>query len=260
MIAAWLPLFLFAVLFGLSMDYTVFLLSRIRERVTEGARDEGGRRVRASSSTARLITGAALIIIAVFVGFAAGDQVEFQQMGFGVAVSLLIDATVVRLVLLPAVLALLGERTWYLPGGSTGSRISRSRGGAERKLSTGVRRRSDAWLSRRPSPSSAPSSPISRPITHRPLVDARRQGDTVGGPMRRVEAALEQSLEARGARVHGERARREIRRRLGRVVAAGCDVVRRVGWKSAARSWMCPRPTPSSHCPPPYAPIPRASQ
>ena len=67
------------------------------------------------ASTARIITGAALIIIAVFVGFAAGDQVEFQQMGFGVAVSLLIDATVVRLVLLPAVLAILGERTWYLP-------------------------------------------------------------------------------------------------------------------------------------------------
>ena len=67
------------------------------------------------ASTARIITGAALIIIAVFVGFAAGDQVEFQQMGFGVAVSLLIDATLVRLVLLPAVLTLLGERTWYLP-------------------------------------------------------------------------------------------------------------------------------------------------
>ncbi len=69
----------------------------------------------AVASTARIITGAALIIIAVFVGFAAGDQVEFQQMGFGVAVSLLIDATLVRLVLLPAVLTLLGERSWYLP-------------------------------------------------------------------------------------------------------------------------------------------------
>jgi RND superfamily putative drug exporter len=113
-IAAWLPLFLFAVLFGLSMDYTVFLLSRIRERVSAG--DETVEAVSFSvASTARIITGAALIIIAVFVGFAAGDQVEFQQMGFGVAVSLLIDATVVRLVLLPAVLALLRERTWYLP-------------------------------------------------------------------------------------------------------------------------------------------------
>ena len=113
-IAAWLPLFLFAVLFGLSMDYTVFLLSRIRERVVLG---EGTTAAveHAVASTARIITGAALIIIAVFVGFAAGDQVEFQEMGFGVAVSLLIDATLVRLVLLPAVLALLGERSWYLP-------------------------------------------------------------------------------------------------------------------------------------------------
>ena len=113
-IAAWLPLFLFAVLFGLSMDYTVFLLSRIRERVAVGERTTDAV-VHGVSSTARIITGAALIIIAVFVGFATGDQVEFQQMGFGVAVSLFIDATLVRLVLLPAVLALLGERTWYLP-------------------------------------------------------------------------------------------------------------------------------------------------
>jgi RND superfamily putative drug exporter len=113
-IAAWLPLFLFAVLFGLSMDYTVFLLSRIRERVAIGERTTDAV-VHGVSSTARIITGAALIIIAVFVGFATGDQVEFQQMGFGIAVSLFIDATLVRLVLLPAVLALLGERTWYLP-------------------------------------------------------------------------------------------------------------------------------------------------
>jgi RND superfamily putative drug exporter len=113
-IAAWLPLFLFAVLFGLSMDYTVFLLSRIRERVTTGQTTTRAV-AHAVASTGRIITGAALIIIAVFVGFATGDQPEFQQMGFGVAVSLLIDATLVRLVLLPAVLALLGERTWYLP-------------------------------------------------------------------------------------------------------------------------------------------------
>ena len=113
-IAAWLPLFLFAVLFGLSMDYTVFLLSRIREHVA-GGQSTVEAVAYGVASTARIITGAALIIIAVFVGFAAGDQVEFQQMGFGVAVSLLIDATVVRLVLLPAVLAILGERTWYLP-------------------------------------------------------------------------------------------------------------------------------------------------
>jgi RND superfamily putative drug exporter len=96
------------------MDYTVFLLSRIRERYAAGVATTDSV-VYAVGSTARLITGAAAIIIAVFVGFAAGDQVEFQQMGFGIAVSLLIDATLVRLVLLPAVLALLGEHTWYVP-------------------------------------------------------------------------------------------------------------------------------------------------
>jgi RND superfamily putative drug exporter len=113
-IAAWLPLFLFSVLFGLSMDYTVFLLSRIRERHARG--DTAGDAVtHAVSTTARLITGAALIIVLVFVGFATGDQVEFQQMGFGVAVALVLDATLIRLVLLPAVLGLLQERAWYLP-------------------------------------------------------------------------------------------------------------------------------------------------
>jgi putative drug exporter of the RND superfamily len=114
-IAAWLPLFLFSVLFGLSMDYHVFLLSRIRERYLQtGENSEAV--AHGVGSTARLITGAALIIIAVFAGFASGQLVEFQQMGFGVAVSLLIDATLIRSVLLPATMQLLGDRNWYLPG------------------------------------------------------------------------------------------------------------------------------------------------
>jgi putative drug exporter of the RND superfamily len=113
-IEAWVPLFLFAVLFGLSMDYHVFLLSRIRERyLRTGDNDEAV--AHAVGSTARMITGAALIIIAVFGGFAVGDLVMFQQMGFGVAVSLLIDATIVRSVILPASMTLLGDRNWYLP-------------------------------------------------------------------------------------------------------------------------------------------------
>ena len=113
-IEAWVPLFLFAVLFGLSMDYHVFLLSRIRERyVQTGDNDEAV--AHGIGSTARLITGAALIIIAVFGGFAVGDLVMFQQMGFGVAVALLIDATIVRSVLLPAAMKLLGDWNWYLP-------------------------------------------------------------------------------------------------------------------------------------------------
>jgi uncharacterized membrane protein YdfJ with MMPL/SSD domain len=113
-IEAWVPLFLFSVLFGLSMDYQVFLLSRIRERydqtgATRGAVEWG------VASTARIITGAALIIVAVFSGFARGDLVMFQQMGFGVAVALILDATVIRSVLMPSLMAILGDRTWYLP-------------------------------------------------------------------------------------------------------------------------------------------------
>ena len=113
-IEAWVPLFLFSVLFGLSMDYQVFLLSRIKERYTQTG-DTAGAVAFGVGSTARLITGAALIIIAVFGGFAAGDLVMFQQMGFGVAVALLVDATIVRCVLVPASMKLLGERNWYLP-------------------------------------------------------------------------------------------------------------------------------------------------
>jgi RND superfamily putative drug exporter len=94
-IEAWVPLFLFSVLFGLSMDYQVFLLSRIRERYDE-TRDTADAVTFGIGSTARIITGAALIIVAVFAGFARGDLIMFQQMGFGVAVALLIDATIIR--------------------------------------------------------------------------------------------------------------------------------------------------------------------
>jgi uncharacterized membrane protein YdfJ with MMPL/SSD domain len=113
-IEAWVPLFLFSVLFGLSMDYQVFLLSRIKERYDQtGSTTEAV--THAVASTARLITGAALIIVAVFSGFAMGDLVMFQQMGFGVAVALLIDATIIRSVLLPAAMRLLGSWNWYFP-------------------------------------------------------------------------------------------------------------------------------------------------
>jgi uncharacterized membrane protein YdfJ with MMPL/SSD domain len=113
-IEAWLPLFLFSVLFGLSMDYHVFLLSRIRERYAQTG-DSSEAVAYGVRTTARLITGAALIIVVVFVGFATGDLVMFQQMGFGVAIALLLDATVIRSVLVPAAMELLGERNWYLP-------------------------------------------------------------------------------------------------------------------------------------------------
>jgi putative drug exporter of the RND superfamily len=113
-IEAWVPLFLFSVLFGLSMDYQVFLLSRIRERFDQSG-DTTDAVTFGVGSTARIITGAALIIVAVFAGFARGDLIMFQQMGFGVAVALLVDATIIRSVLLPSAMKLLGDWNWYLP-------------------------------------------------------------------------------------------------------------------------------------------------
>jgi putative drug exporter of the RND superfamily len=113
-VEAWIPLFLFSVLFGLSMDYHVFLLSRIRERF-DATGDTEGAIVHGISSSARLITGAALIMVAVFAGFASGQLVMFQQMGFGLAVAILIDATLVRTVLVPAAMKLVGTANWYLP-------------------------------------------------------------------------------------------------------------------------------------------------
>ncbi|MCC6224646.1 MAG: MMPL family transporter [Thermoleophilia bacterium] len=114
-VEAWLPLFLFSVLFGLSMDYHVFLLSRIRERY-DATGDNAGAVAFGIGSTARLITGAALIMVAVFCGFALGELAAFQQMGFGLAVALFLDATLIRSVLVPASMKLLGRWNWYLPG------------------------------------------------------------------------------------------------------------------------------------------------
>ena len=113
-IDAWVPLFLFSVLFGLSMDYQVFLMSRIKERYDQSGSTRDAV-VWGVSSTARIITGAALIIVVVFAGFARGQLVMFQQMGFGVAVALLLDATIIRSVVLPSMLTLLDKRSWYLP-------------------------------------------------------------------------------------------------------------------------------------------------
>ncbi len=114
-IEVWIPLFLFCVLFGLSMDYHVFLLSRVRERFVQTG-DNSESVAFGLRSTGRLITGAALIMVAVFGGFALGDTVMLQQMGFGLATAVIIDATIVRSVLVPATMRLLGSWNWYLPG------------------------------------------------------------------------------------------------------------------------------------------------
>jgi len=114
-VESWVPLFLFTILFGLSMDYHVFLLSRIRERWLATG-DTVASVAFGVGTTARLITGAALIMVAVFAGFARGQLVMFQQMGFGLGAAVLIDATLVRSVVVPAAMALLGRRNWWLPG------------------------------------------------------------------------------------------------------------------------------------------------
>jgi RND superfamily putative drug exporter len=115
-ITSWLPLFLFVILFGLSMDYHVFIISRIREAVDRGMRTEDAV-AHGVKSTAGVVTSAAVVMVAVFSIFATLSSLDFKQMGVGLAVAVLIDATIVRAVLLPATMKLLGERNWYLPRG-----------------------------------------------------------------------------------------------------------------------------------------------
>ena len=110
----WIPLMLFAILFGLSMDYHIFLLSRIKEHYDQTG-DNQDSVAHGLRSTASIITGAALIMVGVFGGFALGDLANFQQMGFGLAVAVVLDATIVRTVLVPSSMVLLGKRNWYFP-------------------------------------------------------------------------------------------------------------------------------------------------
>jgi uncharacterized membrane protein YdfJ with MMPL/SSD domain len=113
-IVSWLPLFLFVVLFGLSMDYHVFILSRIREAHDRGlATDEAI--AHGIKSTAGVVTAAATVMVAVFAIFATLSQLSLKQLGVGLAAAVLLDATLIRGVLLPATMKLLGEWNWYLP-------------------------------------------------------------------------------------------------------------------------------------------------
>ena len=113
-IASWLPLFLFVVLFGLSMDYHVFILSRVREAYDRGRRTEDAV-MHGVKTTAGVVTAAAVVMVFVFLTFATLSQVSLKQLGIGLAVAVLLDATVVRGVLLPAAMKLLGDWNWYLP-------------------------------------------------------------------------------------------------------------------------------------------------
>jgi RND superfamily putative drug exporter len=113
-ITSWLPLFLFVILFGLSMDYHVFILSRVREAVDRGMRTDDAVSY-GIKSTAGVVTSAAAVMVAVFAAFAISTDQQMKQLGVGLAAAILIDATIVRAVLLPATMKLLGERNWYLP-------------------------------------------------------------------------------------------------------------------------------------------------
>jgi RND superfamily putative drug exporter len=114
-VSSWVPILLFTVLFGLSMDYEVFLLSRVREDWLATG-DAQGSVVRGLSATGRVISGAAAIMVAVFIGFALDPDVTVKMTGVGMAAAVLIDATLVRLVLVPATMSLLGRANWWLPG------------------------------------------------------------------------------------------------------------------------------------------------
>jgi RND superfamily putative drug exporter len=113
-IAPWIPLFLFVILFGLSMDYHVLVLSRVREAVDRGMSNDDAV-AHGIKSTAGVVTSAALVMVAVFGAFALGSDQIAKQIGVGLAAAILIDATIIRAVLLPATMKLLGERNWYLP-------------------------------------------------------------------------------------------------------------------------------------------------
>jgi uncharacterized membrane protein YdfJ with MMPL/SSD domain len=113
-IVPWLPLFLFVILFGLSMDYHVFILTRVKEGFDKGMTTEEAVS-HGVKSTAGVVTSAAIVMVGVFGIFATLSLLDFKQMGIGLAAAVLIDATVIRAVLLPATMKLLGDWNWYLP-------------------------------------------------------------------------------------------------------------------------------------------------
>ena len=114
-IVSFIPMFMFAILFGLSMDYEVFLLSRVREEYLV-TKDNDSSVIHGIASTARVITSAALIMISVFLGFVLGDDPVIKMMGLGLATAIFVDATIVRIVLVPATMKLMGDANWWIPG------------------------------------------------------------------------------------------------------------------------------------------------
>ncbi|MGZ4346786.1 MAG: MMPL family transporter [Gaiellaceae bacterium] len=161
-IASWLPLFMFVILFGLSMDYHVLILSRIREEHLRGHPTTEAVR-RGLKATAGVVTSAAVVMVAVFSIFATLSAVVFKQLGVGLAIAVLIDATIVRAVLLPSVMAMLGERNWYLPRWLRLTRL------AEPRAPRGTH-----IPDRQPSPHTVPDPPArAHPPTHHSPVPHR---------------------------------------------------------------------------------------
>ena len=113
-ITPWLPMFLFVILFGLSMDYHVFVLSRVREAYDRGLSNEEAV-AHGIKSTAGVVTSAAVVMVGTFSVFALLPVIDMKEMGIGLAAAILIDATLIRAVLLPATMKLLGDKNWYLP-------------------------------------------------------------------------------------------------------------------------------------------------
>ncbi len=113
-IESYVPMMMFAIVFGLSMDYEIFLLSRVKE-FWDDTKDNGHAVAAGLASTARVITAAALIMVSVFSAFVTSDQVVIKMLAIGLAVSVLIDATIVRLLLVPAIMSILGNASWYIP-------------------------------------------------------------------------------------------------------------------------------------------------
>jgi RND superfamily putative drug exporter len=114
-IETWVPVIVFAFAFGVSMDYEVFLIARIKEQYDAGSPNDEAVRVGLQRS-GRIITSAALLIVIVFCGFAAGRMLGIKEMGFALAIAVVVDATLVRCLLVPATMTLLGEANWWAPG------------------------------------------------------------------------------------------------------------------------------------------------
>jgi RND superfamily putative drug exporter len=160
-IEAWIPIFLFAMLFGLSMDYEVFLLSRMREE-WDRFRDNEKAVALGLEHTGRIITAAALIMIAAFSGFTAGSFVGLQMFGLGLSVAILLDATIVRALLVPAVMKLMGRWNWYLP--PTVARVMRVR---EPEAVPVIQPALPAFVTGNGHPPALPSERTAEPAVHR---------------------------------------------------------------------------------------------